>query len=226
MVEKEIILLTKSTMINHFCTAGIDTKTGEWVRIVSPDTSTQHAVTEADMTYSDGRVAKVFDVVRVKCLEHRPTFCQPENFLLDRRYHWEWIGTSTMRQVLQIHKPERNAAIFYNTSYKVSDSDLEKIADKDRHSLTLVDPGKFIVVKEENPWSHKLQYFSKFIYCGNTYNFMRITDPVFKAAHDGNPLGQINNLPDSYFVVSLANNPIEEHGENMHYKLIATILHK
>lgn len=49
MVEKEIILLTKSTMINHFCTAGIDTKTGEWVRIVSPDTSTQHAVTEADM---------------------------------------------------------------------------------------------------------------------------------------------------------------------------------
>ena len=39
-------------------------------------------------------------------------------------------------------------------------------------------------------------------------------------------LSETRNLPDSYFVVSLANNPIEEHGENMHYKLIATILPK
>ena len=131
-----------------------------------------------------------------------------------------------MRQVLQIHQPERNAAIFYNTSYKVSDSDLEKIAEKDRHSLTLIDPGKHFIIKEENPWSHKVQYFSRFTYCGSTHNFMRITDPVFKAAHAGNPLGQICNLPDSFFVISLANNPIEEHDGNMHYKLIATILHK
>ena len=224
MIEKEIILLTKSSMINHFCTAGIDSKTGEWIRIVSPDESTQHAVTETDMTFSNGKVAEVLDVVRIKCLDYKPTFCQPENYLLDRRYKWEFLRKTSIRNVLSIHEAEVNKYIFYNTSYKVSDNDLKTIGSKDMHSLTLIEPSALTVVKEQNPWKHKLQYYADFSYSGNWYNFMRIKDPAFENEFERKPLGPICNLPKSLFVVSLANTPVVEHGENMHYKLVAAIL--
>ena len=224
MIEKEIILLTKSTMINHFCTAGIDAKTGDWIRIVSPDADTQHAVTAADMTFSDGRVAEVLDVVKIKCTEYKPTFCQPENYILDRRFKWEYLRRTSIRHVVSIHEAEVNNFLFYNSNYKVSDKDLEKIEAKDRHSLALIQPSKMSVVKEQSPWSNKVQYYSSFYYSGNWYNFMRITDPVFKQEQAGKPFGLISNLPQSLLVVSLANNSVVENGESMHYKLVAAIL--
>ena len=43
-MDKEIVLLTKSKKRGNYCIAGVDRKTGEWIRIISEDASIQHAV--------------------------------------------------------------------------------------------------------------------------------------------------------------------------------------
>lgn len=55
---KEIILLAESKKYNNLCIAGIDTSTGEWIRIVSQDSGVSHAV-----KVEDGSVPELLDIV-------------------------------------------------------------------------------------------------------------------------------------------------------------------
>ncbi|GAB6156012.1 hypothetical protein JCM17380_47640 [Desulfosporosinus burensis] len=71
---KEIILLAESKKYNNLCIAGIDTSTGEWIRIVSQDSGVSHAVKVEDAIYEDGSVPELLDIVEIECNECRNTF--------------------------------------------------------------------------------------------------------------------------------------------------------
>ena len=60
---KKIIVMTESSKFKNNCVAGIDLKTGNWVRIVSNDVGIHGALTNEDLTYEDGNMCKVMDVV-------------------------------------------------------------------------------------------------------------------------------------------------------------------
>lgn len=48
-MKKNIIILTKSIKHGGFCVAGIDTDNGEWIRLISSDANSEHAVPYQDM---------------------------------------------------------------------------------------------------------------------------------------------------------------------------------
>ncbi len=60
-MKKEIIILTKSDKRAGYCIAGIDKKTGEWIRVISSNNSTEHAV-PGDVLFCDvGRYVYIYD---------------------------------------------------------------------------------------------------------------------------------------------------------------------
>lgn len=109
---KNILILTKSLKRKALCVAGIDVATGEWVRIVTDDDATEHAVIEQDMEYNSGEYANVLDVVRIKFIEHVPSEVQPENWMLDRTVKWEKVGVKTVNAVIESYLDEVRGVSF------------------------------------------------------------------------------------------------------------------
>src|SRR5660397_219325 len=102
-MKKEIIILTKSIKRGGYCVAGIAANNGEWIRIISDDVPTEHAVLDSHMTYSDGTSIEVFDIVQIDFIEKVATPIQPENWLFNEDVQWEKVGKSSLREVLELH---------------------------------------------------------------------------------------------------------------------------
>lgn len=64
-MKKNIIILTKSDKRAGYCVAGIDEMTGEWIRIVSSNEATEHAVPLEDMVCDNGELIDIYDVVEI-----------------------------------------------------------------------------------------------------------------------------------------------------------------
>lgn len=111
-MEKTMIMLTKSRKMGHYCVAGIDIRTGEWIRVISEDMSIKQAITEEHMRYYDGSSTSVLDVVKVICKARQPNYYQPENWIIDDRYHWKKIRRSTLQEVIRLCKPCKERYIF------------------------------------------------------------------------------------------------------------------
>ena len=62
-MEKTIIILTKSKKHSGYCVAGIDYKTGEWIRLVSSDIETEGAVPMKDLLFSNGEILEIYDII-------------------------------------------------------------------------------------------------------------------------------------------------------------------
>ena len=84
-MKKEIIILTKSDKRAGYCIAGIDKETGEWVRVISSNWMTEHAVPGSDLVCDDGKEVDIYNVVEIEFIKAVPTNVQPENYLYMRR---------------------------------------------------------------------------------------------------------------------------------------------
>ena len=115
-MKKEIIILTKSLKRNGYCVAGIDISTGRWIRIVSNDVKSEHAILKQHMVYSNGKETDIFDVVEIDLVEQISTSIQPENWLLNDKIQWVKRRDSNLIEVLQLHPFDNPIHIFYNTS--------------------------------------------------------------------------------------------------------------
>ena len=120
-MEKEIILMAKSWKGGGYCIAGIDTTTGEWVRIVSDDATKQHAVTDEEMKYEDGTSPQILDRVRIKCTAHTPNDYQPENYTMDSSSRWRKSGQADINEIIDLHPADFHGMLFYNNSKKLFD---------------------------------------------------------------------------------------------------------
>jgi len=132
-MEKEIIVLAKSWKRSGYCIAGIDTETGNWVRIITDDASIQHAVTEEDMRYENGTCPHVYDVVRIECIGHTPNHYQPENYTMDKSYFWRRVGQVNINDVIDIHPAEILAPLLYNYDKKVTPEELLQLGAAPRN---------------------------------------------------------------------------------------------
>lgn len=217
-MDKEIVLLTKSKKSGNYCIAGVDRKTGEWVRIISEDASIQHAVSPVNTKYEDGRMSEVMDIVRIRCKGPKPVFHQPENYVMDKTVPWEKKGTVSLRQLLQIHNVEIKPFLFYNTDRCVDSGIFKRLKDEELYSLILIEPKDICIHVKE--WPEGKQVTTSFDYNGKRYWYIRITDTDFERKFLGYPEGNYNYYVSCLFVISLG----DKHTDNKHWKLIARVL--
>lgn len=220
-LDKEMVLLTKSKKRGNICVAGVDIRTGEWIRIVSEDKNIQNAVPLNDTKYDDGSMSEVLDIVQIRCKVHSPEKHQPENYIMDRRFPWKKKGVLSTKELLKIHKEETKNLLFYNKDRYVEAITLNRLKNSEKYSLILIRPEDICIhVKQWSPGQDK-QVTVSFDYAGHRYWYIRITDTEFEAkfAHysDGNYRFGIPCL----FVISLG----DMHTDGRHWKLIAGVLY-
>lgn len=218
-MDKEIVLLTKSKKRGNYCIAGVDMKTGEWIRIISEDASIQHAISPVHTKYEDGRMSEVMDIIQIRCKGPKPGFHQPENHVMDKTVPWKKKGIVSVRQLLQIHNVETKPFLFYNAD-KCVDSDIFKSLKNDElYSLILIAPEDICIHVKE--WPEGKQVTTSFDYNGKRYWYIRITDTDFERKFLGYPEGNYHYGDPCLFVISLG----DKHTDDKHWKLIAKVLY-
>jgi len=217
---KEITLLTKSRKKDNYCIAGIETETGNWIRIISEDAKMQYAVSPNDMQYEDGSMPEILNIIKIKCKRYNPSIHQPENFVLDDTAYWEKIGEASIKELLELHPCENKSFLFYDTDKRIDAALIHTINEKDKYSLILIAPKDVCIHVKE--WDNDKQVTLSFNYSGNRYWYIRITDTKFENMYLKYPEGNYSFMEDCLLVISLA----DVHKDGKHYKLIAQVLYK
>ncbi|MEN6620704.1 MAG: hypothetical protein ABFD50_04010 [Smithella sp.] len=220
-MHKTVILLAKSAKKLHYCVAGIDNQTGEWIRIISNKPHIQHAVTVDDMRYEDETDPKLLDIIKITCKEHCPNYYQQENYIFDDSFYWEKVGQATFQRVISLHPLEQESYIFYNSERYVTEEFIKQLPISQCRSLTIIKPRN--VVLSVKHWPERVTVQASFEYEGKYYNDISVKDPEyeipFKQYADGNY--SLNN--QKAFVLSLAD-PYQKGNSIYHYKIVATII--
>ncbi len=217
-MDKRIILLAKSRKMNNYCIAGICPLTGDWVRIISNDSSIQYAVPESKLLYPDGTVPQIYDIIKIKCRKHLPSKHQPENYLYDASITWEKIGEiQNIGELLRIRPLEKDEQfLFFNGDKKISIEEYEQISSNRKKSLICIWPQNITI--NVKTWDKK-KITASFNYNGIRYCYLPITDPPIEKEYLQKPDGQYPIHNNCLFVVSLG-----DEYEGYYYKLIASII--
>lgn len=197
-MKRDIVILTRSYKRGGLCVAGIDAKTGEWVRLVSSDVKSHGALTSRTASSFN-----VLDQVQVEIEEARPTPYQPENLLVDIKQRIIKTGTWNLEQVLNLHPAEDPDYIFVNTNRALS----EKQMSETDGSLVLVHVDNFSITDIQ-------RRHASFLYRGNSY-YLSVTDPTYRGTSEE------TSLDSAYLVVSLPDEPYEEN--DPYYKFVAKV---
>lgn len=131
ITKKEIIVLANSIQPYGRCIAGIDTKTGDWIR---PIMKTRHSIPEAPFIVK----IKLLDIVEIP-FDGKPD--PPQEFQIENEYvdnlNWKTTGTTT---VANIRKYINNTKqIFYSDTDCVSAEVLKKMPPHKWKSLQLIE---------------------------------------------------------------------------------------
>lgn len=214
-MRKEIILLAASRKHKNLCIAGIDTITGEWIRIVSEDSTISYAVNIGDIIDKDGRVPGIFDIVSIECGERLQNYYQSENFIYKPGSSWKSVGRATLKDVMKIHSIENSPYLFYNTDNKVHRDDILALGNTE-HSLKLIKPTNIIIHVQQ--WEKKSVKMS-FNYNGVRYRYLTITDIEYEQRYLAMDVNDYILKNGVLIVVSLG-----ECYKDNHSKLVATII--
>lgn len=225
-MEKQVIILTKSVKHGGFCVAGIEVGIGRWIRFISGDEKTDGALTSLDLTYEDGSICEVLDIVTVTYVREAPTENQPENILIDRNVPLIKNGTADLDEVL--HTPNLCANNRLYSIYATSGPYVKVSAWYDylsrgynKYSLVLVKV-KNLYVYHNDKYKLKANFdFTNRAEEVHEYRNISVTD-----LDDFHCVGDEGlNIPEAYLVISFPNSstPNEWLHEDVYYKFIAKI---
>jgi len=171
-MDAELIILTTSSKRKNLCVAGIDVRTGDFIRLVSDNEVINFAIPCSSTRYLDGSYCSPLDVVKVPIIEPRPLRFQPENILVDQTKKWIRLGQASLHDVINIHPFDDYDFIFGNASFAVN----ERTASALGYSLTIVEVEDFelytVLNADGQPRSR-----CRFQYRGCRYNDICVTDP-------------------------------------------------
>lgn len=208
-MKRKVAILTKSSKFKGYCVAGIDINTGEWVRFVSDNKQAHGALSTDDISYADRRICKPLDVVSVDVVGAAPLAHQPENYLVDSQAYWRKTGECYLSEVLNVHPAEVRPYIYGNTSPFIDGEDIDNID----YSLTLVRVSSLTISQTIN-FNNQPKTKASFIYNGEWYNNMSVTDPDYYSVQSG------TRFSSAYLVISLPDTPFPA---NCYYKFVAQI---
>lgn len=201
----EVAILTKSSKNGGYCVAGIEIKSGRWVRLVSSDAESHGALSNENMQYQDRSTCQVLDIVKVPIIRSVPSTYQPENVLIDEHKYWGKVGRMSVEQLLNLHPAEKHSYLLGNAYRYITEDAIDTVG----HSLVLVQVSNLVIT---HPEVRKTR--ADFIYRGTVYRDMSVTDRDFYNAPDN------TSIKNAILVMSLPDAPISE---RWYYKFVAKI---
>lgn len=215
---KKIILLTKSRKHGGYCTSGIDIENGNWIRIVSDGIGCQKDEIPYDqLTYANGEEADILDVLEVQCIQYKPNYYQPENYVNNKNIKWKKIGQADFDEVIRIHPFENKDYIYFDTNHSVADSYVRELEDEDKYSLILIEVINPVIIVRTWEQGDKSVTLN-FEYNGEKYKYFRMTDG-FDLKYKDYSDGSYTILGRLALIISLG-----EVYDSKHYKLIAKVI--
>ncbi len=210
-MKKDIIILTKSDKRMGYCVAGIDRQTGEWIRVVSSNASTEHAVPGQHLVCDDGQIVDIYDIVEIDFIRAVPKDVQPENYLYNETVQWRKKGKSDLSEVLHIHGYDNAGYVFGNTANRLEKSEVHLVGQS------------LLLLKVERPM-YNVKYFPErtvlqlnFSYKSKSYSFFKVTQKDLKEKYkiEGRYATGTN-----VFVFSLT----DQYIDGRYYKVVAQAL--
>ncbi|HRY84777.1 MAG TPA: hypothetical protein P5533_09115, partial [Candidatus Cloacimonadota bacterium] len=141
-MTKELILLATSKKYGKYCVAGIDTKTGNWIRLVSHNSDAHYAIDAKDLVLDNGCMAQKLDIVELELTDRAISYFQTENYIIRKNSVWHYKGKSSIAEVSVLHPPNRQEFIFYDTSRKLAKAHYARLPLEQIYSLLLITPDK------------------------------------------------------------------------------------
>ncbi|HEX8202523.1 MAG TPA: hypothetical protein VF590_18745 [Isosphaeraceae bacterium] len=176
---------------------------GRWIRPVSMRPT--HEISEEERRFEDGSLPELLEVIEVPIMGPTPVGHQIENMLIDARYYWEKVGTSTwggLRPIL-----DRPATLWTNgnSTYhghndRVGPTDAATL----KGSLLLILPDDLqIRVSAESQYEGppRRRVRAMFRYNGDHYSLI-VTDPIVEQTLLARPDADYN-VADAYLTISL-----------------------
>lgn len=220
--KREIVILAKSRKHSAYCIAGSDKKDNQLVRVITDDEDIHYAVTDSQIQDSRGKVATLYDDIVIVTSENKIEIPhQPENIMIDSRQNIVNKGSYNSDDLKKIvgflfNKYEN---IFYNSEACLSQNDIDKIEEKDRHSLEMINPQHLIIRVKDN---EKKTLIGNVKYNVVWNNNLSITDTEFESEYYSKVINSENGrirIDKPYILVSLG-----EEFNGKYYKLIACVL--
>ena len=212
-MKKEIIILTKSDKRAGYCVAGIDKKTGEWIRVISSNNATEHAVPGADLICDDGKEVDIYDIVEIEFIKAAPTNVQPENYLYNEKIQWKKKGKSNLDEVLKIHGYDNVDYVFGNIPNRLEES--EVYFTESSLLLLKVNNSRYNVKR----FPERTLFQMNFNYKKEEYSFFKITQKDLKEKYSAKAEGWYQTGTDT-FVFSLT----DKYKDGRYYKVVAQAL--
>ncbi len=223
MVEKQIIVLARSRKIGGICLAGIDTSNGQWVRLVSNDARTDHAIPSCNMRDNNsGQIIQLLDVISANCIKKQEDYIHPENWIADTDRGFHVLRKSGMDEVLKLHPCDDYPTVYGNIYSKVSKTNWETYIKRYEkpHSLMLIRVDRKKLYNNEDMGDKVVVLFD---YNGDTIKWLSLTD-----GHEMDHKVKSDEYgfdEDTYLVISIgkpyqASNDREEY----YYKFVASVI--
>ncbi|MGF0071776.1 dual OB domain-containing protein [Streptococcus orisratti] len=197
-----LVILTKSDMHNGYCIAGRDIESGRWVRLKN----NRGVMDDTNLMTRNGYECKELDVIEVELLEETTRIeHQPENVLIDQRYHLEKTGTMSWQEVIDKWGIDngRDLLGFSNGYYVTTVSKRSEYFyhnNIENRSLAMIDVDEVSIdygVVGNHP---KIKFNFRNSFGETTEYYFRLTDPDFKNPRNGRP----QNYDRAYLIVSLS----------------------
>ena len=197
-------------MWGRFCVAGIDIKSGMWVRFIGYGDG--EPLDDSQMLFiNDGGSCEPLDISRIRIARELPRRNHTEDYMIERDM-WLRLGRMTIQEVLRVHPEEEYRFIFGNDREYVTDKEMSEL--RHRYSLILI-RAENMTLHTERSMEGKLKIRAEFVHHGREYRYIRVTDPDYEPQ----TLGASMIIGDAYLVMSMPVNPFK----GRYYKLVAKI---
>jgi hypothetical protein len=217
---KTIVCLANSKKYSHRCVAGKElqgNRIGGWIRPVTERANCEVSLDE--ISFQDGSVPQLLDIVAVPLLQHSPHSYQTENYLIDGGYYWVKKGVLSVADLPKFCDDTSTLWINGHHSFNgYNDAIPLEVAETQLHSsLFLIRPSSLCIHVATEKYGRKVR--AAFSFRQQRYK-LAVTDPLVEQhclrGNDG--IFRLDNR-ERYFCVSLG-----EPYKGFCYKLVAAII--
>jgi hypothetical protein len=215
--EIELLCLANSRREGGRCIAGIDLKSGKWVRLAKSDGS---PFTLDELSYGDGNSPAVLDKIKVRVLKSKASYYHPENWVVDNQFRWEKIDRISINE-LPRYSDESATFLFRDKSDRLNAKDIT--INPLSQSLMLVRKESLIFQKWWTMGRRRPQIRAKFTYGRHEYS-LAVTDDKWERIFQS-PAGPYWDMGDHpfkgtfYLVIGIG-----EDFSGYHYKPVVAVI--
>lgn len=173
---KRVICLANSWKLRERCIAGIDIKTGKWIRPVCDSLFPKDGRVPRHIRLINGREPELLDIIEIPLADTGNNFGFESENLTILPGQWRLVGKATPAEILK--SCESYPHILHNDLTSVPLPYMQSLSLPDRRTLQLIHAVRLSVESEENDgrtsWRGSFETQN-----GQRLEGIKITDPVF-----------------------------------------------